>query len=106
MSAQKMAAVEMQLGYAPPTFSAVSGSRANEIGPAAAEPTTQMDDGDGLGRVFVFPAFDPHGIGKVNSLSLRTHVDRSDLVFDDPLAGTVAAGLKAALLRQLINIER
>ena len=44
MSAQKIAAREVQLGYAPSALSAVSRSRADEIGATAAEPTTQMGD--------------------------------------------------------------
>jgi hypothetical protein len=44
MSAQKIAARKVQLGYAPSALSAVSRSGADEIGATAAEPTTQMND--------------------------------------------------------------
>ena len=71
MSAQKIAAREVQLGYAPSALSAVSRSGADEIGATAAEPTTQMDDGDGLGHFFASPVPDPHGVGETQPLSLR-----------------------------------
>jgi hypothetical protein len=70
ISAQKVAAREVQLGYAPSATSDVSRSRADEIGAAAAEPTSQMDDGDSLGHVFRFLIPHPHGIGKMQPLSL------------------------------------
>jgi hypothetical protein len=70
MTAQKIPAREMQLGYAPSTISTASGSRADEIGAIAAEPTTQIDDGDGINNVFPSPIPDPDGIGKTHPLSL------------------------------------
>jgi hypothetical protein len=64
-----------------------------------------MDDGDGLGHFFASPVPDPHGVGEMQPLSIRAYVDRKNLITEDPLAGAGAAGSKAALLRQLIDIE-
>jgi hypothetical protein len=64
-SAQKIATREVQLGYAPSAISAVSRAWADEVGATAAEPTTQLDDRDGLGNVFSFSIPDPHGIGEM-----------------------------------------
>jgi hypothetical protein len=36
----------------------------------AAEPTTQIDDGDGIDNVFPSPISDPDGIGKTHPLRL------------------------------------
>ena len=66
---------EMQLGYAPSAFSAASRSGADEIGAAAAEPTTQIDDGDGIDNVFSSPVPGPDGIGKTHPLSLSAEVN-------------------------------
>jgi len=96
---------ELQLRCAPSALSAASRSRADEIGTGAAESTRQMDDGDGIGHVSPFPIPDPHGIGKMQSLSLSAEVNRNNLVAVGPLAGTGAAGLKATVLWQLIYIE-
>src|SRR5262249_23752880 len=64
ISAQKIAAREVQLGYAPPALSAVSRSGADEIGATAAEPTKQMNDGNRLGHLFVSPMPDLRGVGE------------------------------------------
>jgi hypothetical protein len=47
----------------------------DKIGASTAEPTAQMDDGDGLGHVLPFPIPDPHGIGEMHPLNLSAHVD-------------------------------
>jgi hypothetical protein len=88
MAAQKIPVREVQLGYAPSAISAAPRSRTDEIGATAAEPTTQIDDGDGIDNVFPSPIPDPDGIGKTHPLSLSAYVDRKKLIADDPLAGT------------------
>jgi hypothetical protein len=72
LSAQKIELLKVELGYAPSAITAVLRSRADEEGATAPEPTTQMDDGDGLVNVFPFPIPDTHLIGKMQSLSFGT----------------------------------
>jgi hypothetical protein len=61
---------EVQLGGSPSAPSAASRSGADEIGATAAEPTTQIDDGDGIDNVFPSPIADPDGIRKTHPLTL------------------------------------
>jgi hypothetical protein len=69
MSAQKIATREVQLDYASSALSTVFRTRADKKGASAAEPTAQMDDGDGLDNVFPSPIPDPDSIGKTEPLS-------------------------------------
>jgi hypothetical protein len=80
MSAQKIAAREVQLGYAPSALSAVSRSGADEIGATAAEPTTQMDDGDGLDHVFPLSMAGRQSVGECSrSASARRLIEATSL---------------------------
>jgi len=71
MSAQKMAARQVQLRYAPPALIALSRSRADEIGASTAEPARYAHNRDDLGDVFPFPIADADGIGKMQPFSMR-----------------------------------
>jgi hypothetical protein len=104
MSAQKIAVREVHLCYSPSAISATR-FRAEEINTTAAESAGQTDNGDGIGDVSAFPIPDPHGIREMKLLSLSAEVNRKQLAVV-PLAGTGASRPKAALLRQLIDVER
>ena len=71
MPAEKVPAREAQLGYAPSAIRSFVGARADEVGTTASEPATQMDNGNDLGHGFPSSDPDPHGIGKMQTLSLR-----------------------------------
>ena len=105
-STHKIAVREPQFGCASSTLCTASRSRANEVGATAAEPTTQIGDGDGIDNVLPSPIPDPDSIGKTEPLSFRAEVDRGDSIAIGPLAGTGPTGPKAALLRQLIDVKR
>jgi len=68
-STHKIAVREPQFGCASSTLCTASRSRANEVGATAAEPTTQIGDGDGIDNVFPSPIPDPDSIGKTEALS-------------------------------------